>query len=172
MRKQYAHLYAMAKTSVKFQNDFLKTVGGVKLTSQLLMNGRVTARLYRTCVLTQVRQKNIIWSSNKRKQTFWHELSINTQISLHSHTVWSESSLSIRRIFAVLAIHNMSSKRSDQTANAQWSESLPGTMLESTFFWLSDIVDHILLNTVYLESWLISNKTTFSTASYTLRYRF
>ena len=65
MSKQYAHLYAMAKTSVKFQNDWPKTEGGVALTSQLLTNGqtdertngRVTARLYRTCVLTQVRQK-------------------------------------------------------------------------------------------------------------------
>ena len=92
MSKQYAHLHAMAKLSVKFQNDWPKTVGGVALTSQLLMNGqtdkqtghgmpishlranagptkiyksivdvrtngRVMARLYRTCVLTQVRQK-------------------------------------------------------------------------------------------------------------------
>ena len=52
MSKQYAHLHAMAKTSVKFQNDWPKTVGGVSLTSQLLTNGRVTACLYRTCVLT------------------------------------------------------------------------------------------------------------------------
>ena len=40
MSKQYAHLHAMAKTFVKFQNDWPKTVGGVALTSQLLMNGR------------------------------------------------------------------------------------------------------------------------------------
>ena len=32
MSKQYAHLHAMAKTSVKFQNDWQKTVGGVALT--------------------------------------------------------------------------------------------------------------------------------------------
>ena len=57
MSKQYANLHAMAKTSVKFQNDWQKTVGGVALTSQLLTNGRVTARLYRTCVSTQARQK-------------------------------------------------------------------------------------------------------------------
>ena len=64
MSKQYAHLHVMAKISVKFQNDWQKTVGGVALTSQLLTNGqtdkrtngRVTARLYRTCELTQVRQ--------------------------------------------------------------------------------------------------------------------
>ena len=30
----------MAKTSVKFQNDWQKTVGGVALTSQLLTNGQ------------------------------------------------------------------------------------------------------------------------------------
>ena len=58
--------YAMAKTSVKFQNDWLKTVGGVVLTSQLLTNGQVTAHLYWhcTCVLTQVRQKQ---TKNKKK---------------------------------------------------------------------------------------------------------
>ena len=32
MSKQYAYLHAMAKTSVKFQNDWPKTVGGVALT--------------------------------------------------------------------------------------------------------------------------------------------
>ena len=44
MSKQYAHLHAMAKTSVKFQNDWPKTVGGVALTSQLLTNGRTYER--------------------------------------------------------------------------------------------------------------------------------
>ena len=44
MSKQYAHLHAMAKTSVKFQNDWPKTVGGVALTSQLLTNGRTDKR--------------------------------------------------------------------------------------------------------------------------------
>ena len=32
MSKQYTHLLTMAKTSVKFQNDWPKTVGGVALT--------------------------------------------------------------------------------------------------------------------------------------------
>ena len=32
MSKQYAYLYTMAKTSVMFQNDWPKTVGGVALT--------------------------------------------------------------------------------------------------------------------------------------------
>ena len=32
MSKQYAHLHTMAKISVKFQNDWPKTVGGVALT--------------------------------------------------------------------------------------------------------------------------------------------
>ena len=40
MSKQYAHLHTMAKTSVKFQNDWPKTIGGVALTSQLLTNGQ------------------------------------------------------------------------------------------------------------------------------------
>ena len=31
MSKQYAHLHTMAKTSVKFQNDWPKTVGEVAL---------------------------------------------------------------------------------------------------------------------------------------------
>ena len=63
MSKQRAHLHTVAKTSVKFQNDWPKTVGGGALTRHSLSivdertNGRVTARLYRTCVLTQVRQK-------------------------------------------------------------------------------------------------------------------
>ena len=54
MSKQYAHLHTMAKTSVKFQNDWPKTVVGVALTSQLLTNRRVTVHLYRTCMLMQV----------------------------------------------------------------------------------------------------------------------
>ena len=44
MSKQYAHLHTMAKTSVKFQNDWPKTVGGVVLTSQLLTNGQTDER--------------------------------------------------------------------------------------------------------------------------------
>ena len=44
MSKQYAHLHAMAKTSVKFQNDWPKTVGGVALTRQLLTNGQTDER--------------------------------------------------------------------------------------------------------------------------------
>ena len=36
MNKQYAHLHTMAKTSVKFQNDWAKTVGGVALTRHQL----------------------------------------------------------------------------------------------------------------------------------------
>ena len=79
MSKQYAHLHAMAKTPVKFQNDWPKIVGGVVLTSQLLTNGqtrRVTARLYRTCVLTQVRQKT----------TFLHVMSIHQVQFIDSKT--------------------------------------------------------------------------------------
>ena len=67
MSKQYTHLHTMAKTFVKFQNDWPKTVGGVALTSQMLTNGRVTTRLYRTCVLTQVRQQGKTWHVCLRK---------------------------------------------------------------------------------------------------------
>ena len=50
MSKQYAHLHTMAKTSVKFQNDWSKTVGGVALTRHPLSivdertNGRTDER--------------------------------------------------------------------------------------------------------------------------------
>ena len=44
MSKQYAHLHAMAKISVKFQNDWPNTVGGVALTSQLLINRQMDER--------------------------------------------------------------------------------------------------------------------------------
>ena len=37
MCKQYGHLHTMAKTSVKFQNDWPKTVGGVALTRHPLL---------------------------------------------------------------------------------------------------------------------------------------
>ena len=48
MSKQYAHLYTMAKTSVKFQNDWPKTVGGVMLTRHPLtirVLGKKTTKL-------------------------------------------------------------------------------------------------------------------------------
>ena len=81
MSKQYANLHTMAKTSVKFQNDWPKTVGGVALTSQLLTNCRtdkrtnvrVTARLYRTCMLMQVRQKQFFsrWCGGSSMSDFF-----------------------------------------------------------------------------------------------------
>ena len=48
MSKQYAHLYTMEKTSVKFQNDWPKTVGGVALTRHPLtirVLGKKTTKL-------------------------------------------------------------------------------------------------------------------------------
>ena len=36
MSKQYAHLHALAKTLVKFQNDWLNAVGGVAFIRQPL----------------------------------------------------------------------------------------------------------------------------------------
>ena len=37
MSKQYAHLHTTSETSVKFQNDWQKNVGGVALTRHPLM---------------------------------------------------------------------------------------------------------------------------------------
>ena len=37
MSNQYAHQHTMAKTSVKFQNDWPKTIGGVALTMHPLL---------------------------------------------------------------------------------------------------------------------------------------
>ena len=45
-------------------------------------------------------------SINLRKPTFWHKCPTKTQISLRFHAVWSESSLSARKIFSSLAIQN------------------------------------------------------------------
>ena len=50
-----------------------------------------------------------------RKRTFEHELLMKAQISLRIGTVWSESSLSVGRNFASLAIQNAPGEDSDQT---------------------------------------------------------
>ena len=55
MSKQYAHLHAMAKTSVKFQNHWPKTVGGVALTSQLLTNGQTDERTGHSTPISHLR---------------------------------------------------------------------------------------------------------------------
>ena len=55
-------------------------------------------------------------SQNMRKPTFWLVRPTNTQIRLHIHTVWSESSLSVWRHFASSAIQNALSVDSHQTA--------------------------------------------------------
>ena len=101
MNKQYAHLHAMAKTSVKFQNDWPKTVGGVALTSQIVderTNGWVRARLYPTCVLTQVRQKgnlqNLSTNNNGKCPkilnalfyTFWPKFCFISQLLTNGQT--------------------------------------------------------------------------------------
>ena len=51
-----------------------------------------------------------------RKSTFWQVRLTRTQISLRIRAVWSESSLSARRNCASLAIQNVPSEDSDQTA--------------------------------------------------------
>ena len=55
MSKQYAHLHAMAKTSVKFQNDWPKTVGGVSLTNQLLTNRQMDERTGHSTPISHLR---------------------------------------------------------------------------------------------------------------------
>ena len=113
MSKQYAHLHAMAKTSVKFQNDWQKTVGGVALTSQLLMNGqtdrRVTARLYRTCVLTQVRQKLIRLSkhySNVDLSPSWKHATLSLLVLLLINFI-----VPLNRSFVISLISNGTKKK-------------------------------------------------------------
>ena len=65
----------MAKTSVKFQNDWPKTVGGVALTSQLLTNGRTGKRTNRQ---TEERTGHGTPISQQQK---WHVHPAKTQIS-------------------------------------------------------------------------------------------
>ena len=59
MSKQYAHLHTMAKTSVKFQNYWPQTVGGVALTRHPLtirVLGKKTTKLTKR---KKVRKKNL-----------------------------------------------------------------------------------------------------------------
>ena len=79
MSKQYAHLHAMAKTSVKFQNDWPKTVEGVALTSQLLTNGQTDERTgHSTAGATKIHVVDILIVStlthdpHVRKRNFRH----------------------------------------------------------------------------------------------------
>ena len=53
---------------------------------------------------------------NVRKHTVWHVFPTKTQISMCIHTIWLESSLSTWRNFASLAIQNVPSEDSDQSA--------------------------------------------------------
>ena len=58
MSKQYAHLHTMAKSSVKFQNDWPKTVGGVALTRQPLTI-RVLGKLTKLTKWKKLKKKNL-----------------------------------------------------------------------------------------------------------------
>ena len=66
MSKQYVHLHTMAKTSVKFQNDWPKTVG-VALTSQLLTNGQTDEWTDHGTLISHLRA-NAGATKNKTKQ--------------------------------------------------------------------------------------------------------
>ena len=54
-------------------------------------------------------------SHSMRKRTFWHVRPTQTHISLRIRAIWSESSMSVWRNFAFMAIQNASSEDSDQT---------------------------------------------------------
>ena len=71
MSKQYAHLHAMAKTSVKFQNDWPKTVGGVAFTSQLLTNGQTDERMGHGTPISHLRANaGVTKSQSERKKDY------------------------------------------------------------------------------------------------------
>ena len=68
MSKEYAHLHTMAKTSVKFQNDWPKTVGGVALTRHPL-----TVRVLGKVNKAEKVEKKIgeLWANNMHIYTPW-----------------------------------------------------------------------------------------------------
>ena len=54
------HIYTpWPKTSVKFQNDWPKTVGGVALTNQLLTNGTPISHLCANADATKINTKSL-----------------------------------------------------------------------------------------------------------------
>ena len=58
MSKPYAHLHTMAKTSVKFQNDWPKTEGGVALTRHPLTIRVLGKKLTKLTKLQKVKKKS------------------------------------------------------------------------------------------------------------------
>ena len=59
MTKQYAHLHTMAKTSVKIQNDWPKTVGGVALTRHALTIRVLGKKLTKLTKRKKLEKKNM-----------------------------------------------------------------------------------------------------------------
>ena len=55
-------------------------------------------------------------SRNVGKRTFFQVRQMKTQISLYIHVFWSQSSLSIKKSLASLAVLNAHSDESDQKA--------------------------------------------------------
>ena len=70
MSKQYAHLHTMAKTFVKFQNDWPKTAGGVALTSQLLTNGQTDERMGHSTLISHLHAKAGATKKRTQNPTF------------------------------------------------------------------------------------------------------
>ena len=84
MSKQYAHLHTMAKTSVKFQNDWPKTVGGVALTSQLLMNRQMDEWTGHSTPISHLRANT--GATKKTTRPFLHiSLSIKDSLEQQIH---------------------------------------------------------------------------------------
>ena len=81
MSKQYAHLHTMAKKSVKFQNDWTKTVGGVALTRHPL-------------TIMVLGQNWLSLQSEKVEKKIW-ELWAN---NMHIYTPWSKHLWSFKMI--------------------------------------------------------------------------
>ena len=59
MSKQYAHLHTMAKTSVKFQNDWPKTVGRVALMRHPLTIRVLGLKLTKLTKRKKLKKKNL-----------------------------------------------------------------------------------------------------------------
>ena len=67
----------MAKTSVKFQNDWPKTVGGVALTNQLLTNGQTDERTGHGSPISHLRA-----NAGATKSALFVKVYLNLEITL------------------------------------------------------------------------------------------
>ena len=87
MSKQYAYLHAIAKTFVKFQNDWPKTVGGVALLSQLLTNGQTDERMGHGTPISHLCANTGVTKKGNKEINNSHELKKKTTKKTH---VWED----------------------------------------------------------------------------------